>query len=149
MGTLVKEIVVAAPADRVFAYLSDWRNVGKYQEEVHDYRPASHNTSGEGARFLHNLVTPRGELEVEVQMGEVVPNVGFTSTAIRGPRILERWRLAPADGDGKTRVTYEVTYPLPSGAAGGLMNLFMLKGFWSDRMNKTLRKLKSLVETSS
>jgi hypothetical protein len=58
---------------------------------------------------------------------------------------VERWSMASA-APGQTSITYEVEYPLPTGGAGGIMNLFMLKGFWSDRVKKMLNKLKDLLE---
>ena len=145
MGNIVKSITVAVPVERAFGYVTDWHNVSKYQEEYHEYRPVSQRTTGDGARFAYKVLSGRGELDVEAQYSEYRENAGLVITALRGPRIIERWTFA-ADAPGTCKITYAVEYPLPANAAGGVMGLFMLKGAWSDKVKKVLRKLKELLE---
>jgi uncharacterized membrane protein len=145
VGKASKSVIVAVPVETAFAYLADWHNVTKYREEVADYRPVSQRTTGDGARFAYRLPTPSGELDVEAQLSDYRENVGFTLTNLRGPRIIECWSLATR-APGQTTVVCAVEYPVPSGDPTSFMNLLLLKGHWSDRVKRRLRRLKELLE---
>ena len=88
-----------------------------------------------------------GDIAYEVEFSDFVENVGWTVTAVRGPKVVERWRFERLEGGaGETRVTYDLSYEVPVPLVGRLIGALLSEPLWARRVERSLQNLKALLE---
>ena len=142
MAEVSAEARIQAPAERVWAQLTDWPAYGKWNATHTNFPQGGPETLAVGATFQENMKLMGFPAEVEWTIDQVEPARLF---AIRGKgpmavSVATRYTLTP-DGDATTvRIDGEFT-----GAAVSLM-AGKLKDSGTAALNESLRKLAGLVE---
>jgi uncharacterized membrane protein len=142
MPTIRKTIDIAAPVDRVFAFVADPRHLPEIWPslvEVSNVTP--HAGGGNGFDWVYKMigVKVRGHSE-DV---EVVPNARMVSRSESGIPNTFRWLYEGADGT--THLTVEIDYEVPTPVIGRLLR--PLVGKLNELDAETLlRNLKSRME---
>ena len=114
-----KETDCAAPLEKVFAYVTDYRKVPNWLYGVSKFVPITEVDRGLGATFdasIHLGITLHSTIETNAfEEGRMF---GFDS--IKGFRNWSTWTFEAID-DQTTRITADVYYELPGGLAGKAM----------------------------
>lgn len=115
MPTVLVEATCAASAQRVFDYVTDYRNATDWLYGVKVFTPRTEETRALGSEFF--VMTAGGfAIKTVVVCTELVEGEVFGLTSVKGFSISSRWRFRPVDED-TTRVVGEFSYTLPGGAA--------------------------------
>ncbi|MFD9317817.1 SRPBCC family protein [Streptomyces sp. NPDC060053] len=141
MAEVSAEARIQAPADKVWAQLTDWPTHGEWNATHTNFPKGGPETLEVGATFQENMKLMGFPAEVEWTVAELEP---ARVLAIRGKgpmavSVATRYTLTP-DGDATTvRIDGEFT-----GAAVSLM-AGRLKDSGTAALNESLRKLGGLV----
>lgn len=141
MAEVSAEARIQAPAEKVWAQLTDWSAYGEWNATHTNFPQGGPKTLELGATFQENMKLMGFPAEVEWTITELEP---ARTLAIRGKgpmavTVATRYTLAP-DGDATTvRIDGEFT-----GAAVSLM-AGKLKDSGTAALNESLRKLAGLV----
>ncbi|MCQ9134836.1 MULTISPECIES: SRPBCC family protein [Streptomyces] len=141
MAEVSAEARIQAPAEKVWAQLTDWPAYGEWNATHTSFPKGGPATLEPGATFLENMKLMGFPAEVEWTVAELEP---ARVLAIRGKgpmavSVATRYTLTP-DGDATTvRIDGEFT-----GAAVSLM-AGKLKDSGTAALNESLRKLGALV----
>ncbi|WP_329407700.1 SRPBCC family protein [Streptomyces sp. NBC_00704] len=141
MAEVSAEARIQAPAEKVWAQLTDWPAYGEWNATHTNFPKGGPATLEPGATFLENMKLMGFPAEVEWTVAELEP---ARVLAIRGKgpmavSVATRYTLTP-DGDATTvRIDGEFT-----GAAVSLM-AGRLKDSGTAALNESLRKLGTLV----
>ena len=141
MAEISAEALVQAPADKVWAQLTDWSSYGEWNATHTSFPKGGPAVLEVGATFQENMKLMGFPAEVEWTIDQVEPARLF---AIRGKgpmavSVATRYTLTP-EGDATTvRIDGEFT-----GAAVSLM-AGKLKDSGTAALNESLRKLTGLV----
>jgi uncharacterized membrane protein len=108
-----------APIDVAFAYVADYRTIPRWMLGIERFEPVGEQTRGEGAEFD---VTARFgiRLHTRIRATEWVEQQLIGMESVRGVHVRSRFHFAEA-GE-RTQITAEVSYRLPRGPAGRMMN---------------------------
>ncbi|MFF7285129.1 type II toxin-antitoxin system Rv0910 family toxin [Streptomyces griseorubiginosus] len=142
MAEISAEALVQAPADKVWAQLTDWSSYGEWNATHTSFPKGGPAVLEVGATFQENMKLMGFPAEVEWTVDQVEP---AQLLAIRGKgpmavSVATRYTLTP-DGDATdVRIDGEFT-----GAAVSLM-AGKLKDSGTAALNESLRKLAGLVE---
>nr|WSZ18761.1 SRPBCC family protein [Streptomyces canus] len=142
MAEISAEALISAPAEKVWAQLTDWSAYGEWNATHTSFPKGGPMVLEPGGTFQENMKLMGFPAEVEWTIDQVEPARLF---AIRGKgpmavSVATRYTLTP-DGDATTvRIDGEFT-----GAAVSLM-AGKLKDSGTAALNESLRKLAGLVE---
>ena len=93
-------IAIKRPAEEVFAYLSDPRNLPAWNSAVQAVRPTSPATDGVGSTFSMRRELPSGPARNELEVIASEPPRGFTIRTTAGPTpFLYRYQFAAHNGE--------------------------------------------------
>jgi uncharacterized membrane protein len=137
---------IAAPVERVFAYVDDHRNTVKYMKDLTKWAPAGSKTHGKGAKFLVAMKAGPMTLESKVDITTWTENRTIGWTSFEGFKQTGRWSFKP-DGD-KTLATFDMDYQLPGGIAGRMLSR-AAEPIVRGNIEQSVRNLRSQVERSS
>jgi uncharacterized membrane protein len=136
-------VTVNRPAEEVFAYLADVRNLPEWQGEVIEARPEGE--AGVGARFVEVRSFLGKRMESTIEIVEYEPGRLFTIKVIEGPIPFEVRHTLEAHGDS-TRVQV-----VGEGEPGGFFKL--AEGLVTRKVQKAAEKdfakLKQVLESRS
>ena len=148
MTKIEKSVVIGAPLEKVYAFAKDWRNLRRYFVHVHDVKPTTEKTLGEGARLSVRLKFLGRWMDSEWTGIELTENVGWTfSTTMMGREGTKRWRFTRVDGS--TKVTFTLEYKPSPPILGQIMDMLLIKPQWNKVYERSFQELKRLMETEN
>jgi uncharacterized protein YndB with AHSA1/START domain len=124
MANVKKTITIAAPAEKVFGYISEPTNLPEFWPslvEVTDVRRLANG--GTSNRWVYKMGGIRLEGTSDDQ--EYVANQRLVSKTTGGADSIQTWMLEP-DADG-TKVTFEIQYTVPMPVLGRLAEAVIVK----------------------
>ena len=144
MGKVGGSVEIKVPVESVIDFLEDWHNAEKWYEGIHDWKPTTENTTGNGARFSYKVKDLGIETRYETEMYDHAKNKEFRLESIEGPNVDEHYQFYPIK-DG-TRVTYTMDYDVPLPIVGSFLDVLYFRSLWEKRVQKSLQNLKRLLE---
>ena len=111
-----KETECAAPVEKVFAYVADYRNVPQWLYGISKFEPTTEVDYGLGSVF-------EGSMHLGATLHSTVEVIGFEEgsmiemDSIKGFKNTSKWMFEAID-TGTTRIVADVSYSLPGGIAG-------------------------------
>lgn len=141
-----RRCVLEADRDAVWKIISDPDRYPSFMARLERWQPANEQKPGVGARYtVHwkiGSVPVGGLIEVvEFDEGRDLAWVGITGINMRG-----RMRLRD-DADGRTKVTFRLSYQAPGGILGYLADRIAV-GQVGRTLSETLKRLKALTESA-
>ena len=115
-GIVEHSVEVEAPVHEVFAYLDDFTNAKDWMYGLHSIVPVEGPTHGLGATF-------DGVMKLGVSLSSRIRCTGYEPdrmveiSSISGIKNAQRWTFTPI-GEDRTRVDAWISYTLPGGPAG-------------------------------
>lgn len=117
MSRVVEHTVeIAAPVEEVFAYVDDYTTTQDWMYGLQRIEPVGEPRHGVGATY-------DGVMKLGVSLSSRVRCTGYEPgrlielSSISGIRNAQRWTFTDL-GDGRTRVEAHISYTLPGGPAG-------------------------------
>lgn len=110
-----KETDCAAPVEKVFAYVADYKNVPDWLYGIQKFVPTTDKDYGLGAVF-------EGSINLGATLHSTVEVIGFEENrtfeidSIKGFKNTSKWTFE--DLGDTTRIVADVSYSLPGGIAG-------------------------------
>jgi len=142
-GIVQASVDIAAPVAEVFAYVDDFRNTRDWMYGLHSIEPVGEQLSGVGATY-------EGTMRLGVPLTSRVTCTGYEPdrlleiSSVSGIRNTQRWTFTDL-GDGRTRVEAWISYTLPGGPAGAVIER-AVKPFISIAIRHTSEALARNIE---
>lgn len=124
MAKLQKSITINAPIEKVFAYLSDPKNlleIWPSMIEIKDVQPAA--TGGYNFGWVYKMAGMRFEGASETV--EEIPNQRTVTKSTKGIESHFVWTYEPENGG--TKLTVDIEYKVPVPLLGKIADSFILK----------------------
>ena len=137
-------IVIDAPAEKVFAYASDWRKWHEWFEGVSSFTPTTVTEKGTGTRYAYKATVMGIRIPVEIEIHDYVENEGWNGVSTKGAPHKTRWRFDTIGN--RTRFTYGLEGHLPVPVLGKLLDRFFLQSQWDKIIVKSLVNLKTKLQ---
>jgi len=145
MTRIEKKVVIRAPLEKVYAFASDWRNLGRYFVYVHEVKPRTEKTLGEGARLSLRVKFLGRMMDSEWEGIEHIENVSWAFNAtLMGLTAVKRWHFARFNDS--TQVTFTLEYRPSPPVIGHIMDLLIIRRRWESLYERSFQTLKQLVE---
>lgn len=138
-------VTIAAPADRIWAIVSDPERVLSYMSGITRWEVVSDEPTGLGARYRILLRVGSAEIGGLVEVVEWDPARDLAWTSVTGLDQRGRWRLRSA-GDGRTRAELRLAYGVAGAGLTGWLAEHIAAPSVRQHLRRTVRELKRMVE---
>lgn len=144
MTKIEKSVVIGESLEKVYAFSMDWRNLTRYMDYIHEVKPLTEKTIGEGSRLALRVRFMGMMMNCEWEGSEHIENVGWTfSGVLIGTKAVKTWRFAPEDGS--TRVTFTLEYQ----PRINLIDRLLIKPWWVKEYERAFQNLRRLIEAET
>lgn len=145
MSALHHEILINAPAEKVFATLSDLASVRHYNPLVNTVEIISPNATGVGS--ARHCVFKDGKFAKE-KVTTSVPNqsISFDLYEHQWPLAYMRWTNRLQQEGTQTRLIADTEYAPSMGIIGKLMDALMMKRRFGKIIAQSLAQMKAYIE---
>ena len=117
MSSVVEHSVeIAAPVAEVFAYVDDFTTTKDWMYGLHSIEPVTDQRHGVGATY-DGVMKLGVSLTSRVRCTAYEPGRVIELSSIKGVKNTQRWTFTDL-GDDRTRVEARISYTLPGGPAG-------------------------------
>ena len=137
--------IVAAPAERVWATVSDPERVLSFMSGVTRWEVESEQPDGLGARYRMLLRVGSAEVGGLIEVVEWEPPRELAWTSITGVDQRGRWRLRPIS-EGRTRVEIRLAAGVAGSGLAGWLAERIAQPAISSHLRSTVAQLARLVE---
>lgn len=141
---LTAKLLIERPADSVFAFVADYRNVPRLLEGVKTWRPIGGRSEGVGARYLVGLTALGFSVEARIRISEWTRGKVIAWVSESSP--IENhgsWRFRSRSGG--TELSLELDYTPPAGGVGNFLAA-RIEGIVRARILKALGDMKAELE---
>ena len=146
MPRLDNSIDIKAPADQVFAFVSDITTHPEWVKWTKEAQVTSLDRSGVGSTTAGVMqVGPKKE-KIETLTTEFKEGQFVTRRNTRGMDMTDRLSVLPF-GDG-TKVAWSIDYSPPMGSMGKLMDMLFMERLFDQLMKDSLNNLKERLESA-
>jgi uncharacterized membrane protein len=142
---VAEAITVSAPAEQVWAVVSDPERVLGFMSGVTRWEVVSPNPTGLGARYRVLFRIGSAEIGGLIELVEWSPPCDMAWTSVTGLDQRGRWRLRDS-GRGGTRVEVRLAYGVAGSGLTGWLAERVAAPAVSGHLRRTLRQLKRVVE---
>jgi uncharacterized membrane protein len=142
---VAEAITISAPAEQVWAIVSDPECVLEFMSGVTRWEVASPNPTGLGARYRVLFRVGSAEIGGLVEVVEWAPACDLAWTSVTGLDQRGRWRLRQT-GRGGTRVEVRLAYGVAGAGLTGWIAEHVARPAVSGHLRRSLRQLKRIVE---
>jgi uncharacterized membrane protein len=142
---LKESIVISAPAELVWDYLTDPRNYLHFMSGVTRWEVTSEETSGLGARYRMLMRVGSAEVGGLIEVVEFDPPRDMAWTSVTGIDQRGRWRIRPLP-DGRSRVELRYAYGVAGGGVFGWISEKVAAPTLRRHIRRTLHQLKRQIE---
>lgn len=141
MPVVTRCIEIRAPVERVFDFVTDYRNALQFMHNFTEFRPLGQPTCGLGAKVEAAGRMLGIPIRTRMEIVEYIPNERFVSRSYSGVDSMAAWSFEPASNG--TRVCFESDFRLPKAA---LLVSGIAERAVTQNTEQTLRNLKRAVE---
>lgn len=142
MPSVSDRITIAAPPERVFDFVADYRNAPRFMHEVEAFEPLGPITRGVGARVRVTARVMGIPVQTTLEITTYQRPTRLASRSYAGVEATATWQFVPQE-DG-TLVVFSSSYRLPALVRGPLKDRAMRAA--AENVARTLRNLKHLLE---
>ena len=133
-------VIIPAPLDKVFPYVSDYRTWPDWFEGVSEFTPTTAITLGNGARYAYRVRMMGVRVRVETEIINFAMNRGWTGVSAKGVNARTYWNF-DSMGD-ETKFAYALEYQMPLPLLGSLIDSLFIKPQWHKIIAHSLHNLK-------
>ena len=144
MTQLKQSILIKAPVDIVFSYISDYRNWPEFYMGISDIKPITEKTNETGSKFLYKISSAGMTFNVGTELRDFKKNEGWIGKSFKGIDNETFWNVRNIDGD--TEFTHGLTYHLPWFMGGKLLDVLFFKSVYTNTILTSLNNVKRILE---
>ncbi|MCX6023541.1 MAG: SRPBCC family protein [Chloroflexi bacterium] len=146
MARIEREVVVAAPPERVFAMLVEPEMAARHLPSVVAVRNRTPGPIGVGSRWVQVMRLAGRQVDAQVQVVAFEPPAvcAIDMTAPPGPRFHIALRVTPQGAGTLVRQTFE--YEVPGGLLGALASRLVIERLLNEEIAQNLAILKRVAE---
>ena len=138
-------INVAAPAEAVWAIISEPERMLSFMAGVTRWEVASEQPTGLGARYRMLFRVGSAEIGGLIEVVEFRPPSDMAWTSVTGLDQRGRWRIREGPG-GRTRVELRLAYGVAGAGLAGWVAEYVAAPLVRGHLNRSLQQLRRLVE---
>jgi uncharacterized membrane protein len=142
---LKESVVISAPPELVWDYLSDSSNYLHFMSGVTRWEVVGEQRSGLGTRYRMLMRVGSAEVGGLIEVVEWSPERDMAWSSVTGVDQRGRWRLRATD-DGRTRVEFRFAYGVAGAGIPGWISEFVAAPTISGHVRRSLHQLKRQVE---
>ena len=142
---LNESIVISAPCDLIWDYVTDPGNSLHYMSGVTRWEVVGEQRSGLGARYRMLIKVGSAEVGGLIEVVEFSDQRDMAWSSVTGVDQRGRWRLRDA-GKGRTRVELRFAYGVAGSGITGYLSELVSAPSLSSHMRRTLQQLKRQIE---
>lgn len=144
MTELTNSILIDAPTEKVFHYVSDYKKWPAFYKGLSDVEPVTKTTQGNGAKFIYTVKLLGFKFAVGTEFTNFKENKGWIGKSFKGMEHKTAWRFKALND--QTEFTHSVTYKYPWYMGGKFFDKTFVKPQWEKIIEESLHKLKEIME---
>ena len=144
MTQLKESIIIKAPVEKVFSYISDYRNWPEFYKGISDIKPITEKTNESGSKFVYKVKSAGMTFKIGTEMRDFKINEGWIGKSFKGVDSETYWKVRNIDGD--TEFTHGLTYHLPWFMGGKLIDNLFFKSAYANTILTSLKNVKRILE---
>ena len=145
MTEIKRSITIKASPEKVFSYISDYRNWSDFYEGFSDVKPITENTLATGSKFIYKTRITGMTFRLGTEFKDFVMNQGWNGESFKGVEHTTHWRVKKITGG--TEFTHGITYKLPWYNGGRLFDSLIMKSAFTKIVERSLQNVKAKLET--
>jgi len=142
---LKESVILSAPPDAVWEYLSEPDNYLRFMSGVTRWEVQGDKRSGLGARYRMLILVGAAEMGGLIEMVEWRAPRDMAWSSVTGVDQRGRWRIREMRG-GRSRVELRYAYGVAGGGLSGWLSEIVASPLISRNLRRTLHQLKRQVE---
>jgi carbon monoxide dehydrogenase subunit G len=139
MNKIVHSIILRAPLEEVFEYVSDWEKWEEWFEGVSNFEPTTITQKGNGTRYKYKAKLMGFKATLETEIHDFIENEGWRGQVIKGMPHETYWNFEELNGN--TKFTYGLQYSLSIPIIGTSLDSLLLKPQWNRIIKNSLQNL--------
>ena len=140
MTRIEDSVIIEAPVDAVFGYVSDWRRWSDWFDGLSGVRPTSEVTRGSGARYRYSVRVMGFPAMVETEVRDFVEGRSWTGVGTGGLPHRTHWLFEAQDQS--TRFTYTLEYRVPVPLLGAALDALVVRREWRGILRRSLSNVR-------
>ena len=146
MTEIQRNITINASPEKVFSYISDYRNWSEFYEGLSDVKTITENTLATGSKFIYKTRITGMTFTVGTEFKDFVMNQGWNGKSFKGVEHTTLWRVKKITGG--TEFTHGLTYKLPWYNGGRLFDTLFMRSAFIKIVERSLQNVKTKLETA-
>ena len=147
MGQVKRTVVVGCTVDKVFDYISDWKNLKSFLTNILDITPVSYVQYGPGAAFDTVFKVGGANISTTLEVQELIRDQRLILKSRQGLKMQEVWDFKTVP-EG-TLITYSLQYELPPSLARTEKDKLMVEKDFDETTIQSLQLLKWILESQT
>lgn len=140
------QVRIRVPVEKVFEYVSEWRNPPKFLNGLRRFEPVDEdNAYGLGSRFVATVAIGPVNVDGEMEIIEFRHSERVVFHTVKGPRMTGAWDFRVEGDETIVDLTNEFE-ALPGGLAGRVIRSFIDRQAQKE-LDDSLAELKRRLET--
>ena len=144
MTEIKRSIIIKAPVEKVFHYVSDYQKWSEFYEGVSDFHPITGITRGNWTKYIYKAKLFGMYATVGTEITQFKENEGWIGRSFKGFGHKTEWIFKKSNGD--TEFTHGLTYEVPWYMGGKFSDDKFLKPAWIKIVENSLQNLKRILE---
>ena len=146
MSKIKRSILIDAPVEKVFDYISDYQNWPNFYIGISDVRPQTEHTAQTGSKFIYRSSMGSISFTVGTEFRDFVKNKGWRGKSFKGVNHATNYELQEVEG--KTRFTHEISFNIPFYLGGKIFDQFFMKSAFEKIVEGSLQNVKNQLEST-
>ena len=147
MTEIKRSIIIKAPIDKVFKYVSDYQKWSDWYEGVSNFNTITKITRGNGTKYVYKAKLFGINVTVGTEITQFKENEGWIGKSFKGFGHKTLWNFKESNGD--TEFTHGLIYKVPWYMGGKFSDNKLLKPAWIKIIENSLKNLKRIMESKS
>lgn len=146
MAEIKRTIIINASIDKVFMYVSNYRNWSEFYIGLSEVKPITEKTRSTGSKFIYKVKMLGVNFTVGTEFQDFKENVGWIGKSFKGIESRTQWSFKKLNGN--TEFTHGVSYEMPWYLGGKLFDSLLGKSTWIKIIENSLQNVKRITELS-
>lgn len=147
MNEIKRSIIIDAPANEVFEYISNYQNWPEFYKGVSNVKPITEKTRSTGSKFIYKVKVLGINFTVGTEFRDFIENEGWNGKSFKGIEHKTQWIIMKSNE--KTEFTHGLIYKIPWYLGGKIYNNAFGKAAWTKIIEVSLLNVKRIMEVNN
>ncbi len=144
MNEIKRSIIIDAPVEKVFNYVSNYQKWPEFYEGLSDVKPITEKTWATGSKFNYKVKMLGVNFTVGTEFRNFRKNEGWNGKSFKGIEHKTQWIFK--NSNGKTEFTHGLSYKIPWYMGGKMYDNLLGKKTWTKIIEISLQNAKRIIE---